>query len=342
MAVFQNFAKGALEGGGDITPILVDPKETNGTGLTNGSILHVDDKIYVNIRHVEYTMFHSEKVKYAHPWGPVVYLHPENDWRLKTNNFLGVIDDDFCDWKYYSKVDTSQHDVDPLWDFVGLEDARLVKWDDKLFLTGVRRDTTKNGVGRMELSEIVEEDGKFKEISRQRVPIPGEEAPDTGESYCEKNWMPVVDQPYTWVKWCNPVEVVRYDPETKLTTTVYHGGNKVLYVDFDFRGGSQVIPYKDGYFALCHCTNLFKTETGKKNCTYRHRVIVFDKEWNVTRYTAEFDFNGGHIEFSCGMTYKEGNYLITYGYQDNTSFLLKVPEDYMDKFIEENSEYVRK
>ena len=343
MGYFEKFAKSTIENGGDLIPMIIDSEYTNGLGITNGSIYPMGDKIYVKIRHVEYCLYVSEKVKYPHPWGPIVYLHPEDDWKLRTNNYLGVLTDDHQDFKYYSKVDTSKNDVESLWDFVGLEDARIVYWDDKMFLTGVRRDTTKNGVGRMELVEVVEENKQFKEISRQRIPIPGEEIPDTGDSYCEKNWMPVVDQPYTWVKWCNPVEVVRYNPETKLTEQIYHGGDeKTLPINFDFRGGSQVIPYKDGQrFAITHLTNLYKSETGRKNCTYRHRFIVFDDDWNVVRYSDEFDFIDGVIEFSCGMCLHEGKYMIPFGYQDNTSFLLKVPQEYLYKWIEENSDYVK-
>lgn len=332
--MIENYSKKAIESGGDITPLLIDSNCTNGTGITNGSIIEINDKIYVNIRHVEYTLYHAEKVKYAHPWGAVAYLHPEDDWKLRTNNYLGVVNSTFDDLEYYSKVDTSTFDKPPLWDFVGLEDARLCYWDEKLFLCGVRRDTTTNGVGRMELSEIVEENGQFKEISRTRIPIPGEEIPDTGSSYCEKNWMPVVDLPYTFVKWCNPVEVVRFDPTTGVTTQVHHGGEDILPVNFDFRGGSQVIPYKEDYrIALCHVTNLFTTETGKKNCTYRHRFVVFNKDWKIIKYTDEFDFTGGHIEFSCGMCKYKNEYLIPYGYQDNTSFLLRVPEKFFEEFI---------
>lgn len=33
----------------------------------------------------------------------------------------------------YSTVDTTKLDVPPLWEFVGLEDCRLVFWDNKLF-----------------------------------------------------------------------------------------------------------------------------------------------------------------------------------------------------------------
>lgn len=327
--MIDNFAKLCIENGGDITPLLIDSQNTNGTGLTNCSIFSDDDRLYVNLRHVEYTLYHSEKVKFAHPWGPVVYVHPEDDWKLRTNNFLGVINDNLDDFNFYSKVDTSQLDQTPLWDFVGLEDARVVKWNNKLYLSGVRRDTTTNGEGRMELSEVVlQSDNTFKEISRERIPIP-----IPGPSYCEKNWMPIIDMPYHYVKWCNPTEVVKYDPETNTSETVFLGSN-LMDIKFDFRGGSQVIPYKDKYrIALCHVTNLFKSESGRKNCTYRHRFIIWDDEWNVVSYTDEFDFVGGHVEFSCGACFHKDKFLITFGFQDNTSFLLTVTPEYLEKFL---------
>ena len=74
-------------------------------------------------------------------------------------------------------IDTSLLDQEPKWEFVGLEDARIVIWDGKTYLCGVRRDTTTNGEGRMELSEIV--DGK--EVNRYRI------EPPNGHTYCEKN-----------------------------------------------------------------------------------------------------------------------------------------------------------
>ena len=54
----------------------------------------------------------------------------------------------------YHKIDTSKLDVTPIWKFIGLEDGRIVNWDDKYYAIGVRRDTTTNGQGRMEFSEF--------------------------------------------------------------------------------------------------------------------------------------------------------------------------------------------
>jgi hypothetical protein len=68
----------------------------------------------------------------------------------------------------------------------------------------------------MELSELDIIDDKVVEVFRKRIPPPNDP-----NSYCEKNWMPVIDQEYTYVKWCNPTEVVQVDPEaiTSKTTT---------------------------------------------------------------------------------------------------------------------------
>jgi len=53
---------------------------------------------------------------------------------------------------HHTKVDTSALDVTPMWEFVGEEDCRVVQWLGDYYLVGVRRDTTTNGVGRMEYS----------------------------------------------------------------------------------------------------------------------------------------------------------------------------------------------
>ena len=52
------------------------------------------------------------------------------------------------------KTNTAGLDKKPRWTFIGLEDARLQFWNNELYQTGVRRDTTRNGEGRMELSTI--------------------------------------------------------------------------------------------------------------------------------------------------------------------------------------------
>lgn len=319
--------KSIVDAGGSLHPLIIPAEMTNGTGLMNPSVYVNNGKLMCNIRHVNYTLYHSEVKKFQHRYGPLQYLHPENDRHLRTWNYLATLNPD-CSVRTVAKVDTSLLDVEPIWEFVGLEDARLFNWNDRLYLSGVRRDTTTNGQGRMELSEIQGREDWAKELTRQRIPAPG-----ANNTYCEKNWMPVLDQPFHYVKWSNPTEVVRYEPDTKTTHTVHLAESTYIPNLPDFRGSSQVIPYGDYYLALTHEVDLTKHETGEKDAVYLHRFLVWDRDWNLIKYTDSFNFLRGDIEFCCGAAWWQGDLLISFGFQDNAAFILRMPKTALDQLI---------
>ena len=306
------FAKKVLEDGGDIKPLIIDSKDTNGTAIFNPSVYNDDGKLICNVRHCQYTLYHNRK--YEHDEGPLVYLHPDDDRTLTTNNYLCNLNDDLSIESYY-KVNTSKLDKKPLWDFVGLEDGRVVRWDDKLYLTGVRRDTTYNGQGRMELSEIK----KKKEVSRFRIPAIDE------KSYCEKNWMPIIDMPYHYVKWANPTEVVKVDPK-KQTCEVVIQQEESLPTPRDLRGGTHVIPWEHGYICVIHEVDMISSVAGKKDAMYPHRFVGFDKDFKINYLSKEFYFMGADIEFATGMCEYNGDFLISFGFSDNAAFILRCPK----------------
>jgi len=326
----ENFANIIVNNGGSIKPLIINSNQTNGTGLFNPSVYVDDDKIYINIRHCQYTLYHSENNLYEHPYGPLVYFNPENDITLTTTNYFGELNDNL-DLKYVHKVDTSKLDIKPVWEFIGLEDARIVKWDNKFYLCGVRRDTKPNGEGRMELSELEVTNNHVKEVSRFRIP-----APHPNDSYCEKNWMPIIDKPFHFLKWSNPVQIVKVDPEKNSCETVFLSNDR--HFQIDQRGGGQVIPYKDGYLSLIHETSLYETESGKKNGTYRHRFIHWNKDWVPVRVSPIFNFMNAKIEFAAGLArMKDGSILITFGFQDNAAYILRCPEKVLEDVL--NNEY---
>lgn len=319
-------AKYVITNGGSLHPLIIPASETNGTGLMNPSVYVDNGKVIMNLRHCQYTIYHAEKGIFEHNYGPLVYLNPENDITLTTKNFFCELDEKMNIIKS-TKVDTSKLDVKPIWEFIGLEDARVVRWNGKLYLCGVRRDTTTNGVGRMELSEIEVTADSVKEISRVRIDAP---APNT--SYCEKNWMPILDKPYHFIKWTNPTEVVKADPVTGACETIIL---QELNADYsgNIRGGSQVISWEDGYLCLNHITYLFKSELQRKNARYRHVFTKFDKDFKIQKVSKEFSFLEGEIEFACGMAQLNDDLLITFGFQDNASFLLKTPKKIVENLL---------
>jgi hypothetical protein len=322
----MHFAKIALDNGGSIHPLIIPSYLTNGTGLMNPSIYNDNGKLMVNLRHVNYTFYHSEKKTFQHQWGPLTYVHPENDMHLRTTNYYLELDDSLKITRV-NKIDTSELDKEPLWDFVGLEDARLFRWGGDLYISGVRRDTTTNGQGRMELSKIIVGEDYVKEVSRVRI-----EPPKDPNSYCEKNWMPIPDMDWHYVKWSNPTEVVKVNPTAGTSETI--ALTQMVDIPRDVRGGSHVLPLGDNYyFALTHEVDLFKSEVGRKDGLYRHRFLVWDKNWQIQGFSKDFSFMDAHVEFCTGMCYYKGDLLMTFGFQDNAAYVLRVSPQVVEDFI---------
>jgi hypothetical protein len=197
-------------------------------------------------------------------------------------------------------------------------------------MTGVRRDLDTVGTGRMELSEIEISESGVKEVAQHRIPAPGND-----DSYCEKNWMPILDMPFHYVKWTNGTEIVKYDIQTNTTTTVKSVNWKDLGC-VDLRGGSQVIPLGDYHFCLNHETFLFQSEQNRKDGIYKHRFTVWDKDWNIIKVSPQFSFLNAEIEFAVGMCEYGDDYLMTFGFQDNAAYLLRVSQKFVQDFIFNN------
>lgn len=327
--MINDFVKRVLDKGGEIHPLIIPASQTNGLGLMNPSIINDNGVLRGVLRQVNYTLYHSEKKTFNHQYGPLQYIHPEDDLHLRTWNWYFELDHHLRITRY-NKIDTSKFDTyEPQWDFVGLEDARIVRWKDDLWLTGVRRDTTPNGVGRMELSKIDVQYNYVTETERYRI-----EHPDNPEAYCEKNWMPFIDHPMHYMKWSNPAEVVKANPEEG-TSEFIHRSSYKANITIDPRGGSQILKMGDYYVGITHDVDLFNSPLGRKDGVYSHRILLWDKNFNVIKFSDKFWFLGGHIEFCVGMCFYEESFLMTFGFQDNAAYVLKVPQDVFMSFLNE-------
>jgi hypothetical protein len=72
---------------------------------------------------------------------------------------------------------------------------------------------------------------------------------------------------------------------------------------------------------------------GQKNAVYRHRFIYWDKDWKIKKYSVPFSFMDAFIEFCCGADFYKDNLLISFGYQDNCAYVLKMPIDLIDPLL---------
>ena len=331
----MNLVHKSVSQGGKLAPLILPHSLTSGMGLMNPSIFIDDDgDILVNIRHVNYTLYHSEHdQRFFSPWGPLSYLHPEKDQRLVTTNYLCRLDKDL-NIINYTEVDYSKLNVPPIWEFVGEEDCRITQWDGDYYLIGVRRDTTINGQGRMEYSkiELNKTNWTAKEVQRVRIPPPVDV-----NSYCEKNWMPILDMPYHFVKWAMPTEVVKANPDKAECEQVLTRSTPT--VPIDQRGGTNIVSWGDYYIAFTHEVKLWRNYLEQKDSIYRHRMIVWDKEFNFVGLSNSFAFLDTPIEFCVGAAVRNGKLLLSFGVQDNAAFVLEVPKKVVNGLVTEAMAY---
>lgn len=320
--------------GGKLAPLVISNGLHSGTGLMNPSVfVDKDGDILVNLRHVNYTLCHSENTQqFPNRWGPLSYLHPENDQTLRTENYICRLDKDLSMINSGHVKMLNLHE--PIWTFIGLEDARLVNWDDKYYLVGVRRDTTTDGQGRMEYShiDINKNTWEITETKRVRIPTPGEDG-----SYCEKNWVPVLDKPYHFIKWTYPVEVVVADPNEPKCEQLFV--RECLVPPMDQRGGSQLVRWGNVYISITHDVVLFKNYLVQKDAVYRHRLLVWDDQLNLVGMSKQFSFLDANIEFVTGAAVLNDNLLISFGFQDNAAFILQTPKNVVEDLIVEALSY---
>ncbi len=330
----RNLAEEILEYGGDISPILINSRDADGWSQTNPSVIVLNDEILVNLRCVEYSLIHSDKgQKFWSRWGPLTYSHSENLMALRTFNVLCKLNPETLLVEKFARIDTSKLDTPPIWTFHGLEDCRLAKWDGRLYGIGVRRDVNDNGEGRMQYQEIYydfENEPYAIEVSRNRI-----EPPFNAQTYCEKNWMPILDKPHHFVKWTNPTEIVKADLNTNKSEQI-HLGEKIIPIGNDLRGGSQVIRWRDGWLTITHeYTPVYhNNELGYKDAFYFSRFIHWDSDWNIVATSKDFSFLDGRIEFVAGMDHLNDEFVvITFGFCDCSAYIVKMPKSLIEKML---------
>jgi hypothetical protein len=313
---------------GKLFPLIIDSNFTNGTGTMNPTVYNDNGVLLCNIRNVNYILYHSEKKIFNHYYGPLQYLQPEKNKFLKTINYLCELDDEY-NISNVNKIDTSKLDKPPIWEFVGLEDVRLVRWNSKLYITGVRRDTTEYGQGRMELSLIE----NYKEVERIRIPSTYDDS-----SYCEKNWMPILDRPFEYIKWSDPTEIVKIENGKTIIT---HLSDFQFTKSSNFRGGSQVIPInvknRKFYFSIVHEVFFIPNPQQQKDGKYIHYILIWDENFSMLSVEGPFTFMNGDIEFCCGACLHNNQVLISFGFQDNSAFLLSIDQSIFFELVLKNA-----
>lgn len=287
----------------------------------NPSIAFDGNRLLFSVRGVNYIFYNSRRFPVL---GDQLTVYINNDNALKSTNFIGILDPDTLKVKDCVMIHTDNFDTEPLWEFQGLEDGRLLSWNNKLYLSGDRRDTDTEGTGRIELSGIEYPDGKHKarEISRTRISIPA-------DSYCEKNWMPFTDKPGKWMRDITKNEIIDFNNVTR-NTNLYDLDNSGIVKEksqFPLRGSSQLVLSGANYYGIAHDCSLecYNDKTNARNGIYRHFIIETDTEGKITDCSRPFTFSNGdfNVEFCCGLAFKDDFGYISFSENDSIPVVMK-------------------
>lgn len=289
----------------------------------NPSVCVHNNSIITNIRGVNYFLWSDEHNRFNSVNGPYCYITDSDRgvWKQISENYIGVNGE-------FKKIDSESPDR---WSFVGVEDIRLVSWNNTLYSIAGRRDYWSNGEGRVVMAEICL-DGRYENEKILEYEY---------SNFCEKNWVPIEDMPYHFIRWVNPTQIIKADPETGNCQLVlekeFPPHEYKSYCDMQMRGSTQVIRVDDYYVTIIHLCRLEINEKDEKcNVEYPHQLLVWDSDWNVVYLSKPFSFANFKVEFTNGMCYQDGTFYVSFALQDNMAFLLSIDKDSVRNFFENN------
>ncbi len=139
----------------------------------------------------------------------------------------------------------------------------------------------------------------------------------------QKNWMPVIgSDPMMFVDRCSPLRLRTFDTRTGECSVVDPG--VVIPIAAPFRGGSQLVPWGDGYLAVVH--EVAGDHTGRR--TYLHRFVAFDQDCCPTACTDQFWIVRRGVEFCAGLrAVSPDSLVISFGSDDRSAWLASVAPD---------------
>ena len=280
-------------------------------------------KHYLNTRFVNYWMYPSGYYRFHNP-----------DLVIENRNYLSELNPETLEPTDFREMDERtiygpdgsplvppKRDKRPF--SVGLEDVRLFSgFDSKVRFIATNVEYSPALKNRMVVGTYDLGTCSYRDC---RVVVP----PDAG-SWCEKNWIPVVDSEtleerfiYKW----SPMEIGRIDPSTnQLQIILRHEVRPWIFSRL--RGSTtfvdSVLPEEHGKYliGLAH----FSEEHSPRH--YYHLLVLLEKNTlKPVRYSRVFYFEKLSIEFCIGMTVRGGNYVFWVSRFDRDPICLEVGID---------------
>jgi hypothetical protein len=240
-----------------------------------------------------------------------------DEWRASpwTSNFAARVD---SNWKLVEPQRVRPH-PHPMWNH--LEDLRLFLWQGRLHATAGSWIPTRVEAGFQQV---------LLELSDDASEIVGAK-PQPKAARCEKNWMPCVDGDRLRLVYAVDPLVVLADGEQPpvLAKPIEYG---MLH------GGSQLVPWRDGWLALVHRqarddeghNHAWNTFWSPSPWFYLHHFARFDAALTRVEISRPFFLHTPGVEFCSGLAWWQNNLVAAFGVVDKTAWLAEILPETVD------------
>lgn len=321
----NSFTRFVTDKGGSIMDIIYPTKLLEGNYCScNTTCAWYNNELVLNSRLVNYRKaYQSDEVMFMDDWRlSQTYFFTEKGFTSR--NIMSKITNDrlhdIRECKYPKSIVEGSY-------YHGLEDCRLVVWDNKLYAYGTRWDRLKDK-GCICIYELNEYMQPMNEII----------VPPQSENGCEKNWGAVCDKPFTFVYCNNPLQVIEVYKDG--SCNLIKNEPKDESITEPIKGSTQLVRYSDDeYVSLVH-SNLFYSEGNTKHTDYVTAFVFYDNDLNITRRSKWFVFNSQMCEFTCGLAVVNDRVFITYSQLDCTSQLIATDKQTIELFMQQEEDSI--
>lgn len=295
----------------DINLLKLNPDDLGDhLNILNPSICYHQNKLYISIRCVNYVVIKNNNQTLYKIQKNNNIINPTNDNPVSTLNLLATLDDDLniIDTKiieYNRNLFTHKTSV------IGIEDIRLISYDDDLYYIGNNRETTETNIPKMILGSI-----KNNNI----IQLHG-----INDNECQKNWSPFIhNNKLLFVYSFYPLIILRPNIGTGLCSIIKKQNYNLNLSSF--RGGSQGIWIDEFLYFFIH------EVTYENHRTYYHRVVKMNNDLDIVDISIPFYLEDWGIEYISGGYYnkKQNTIYISWGKNDNKACLSEITKQQLD------------
>ena len=220
---------------------------------------------------------------------------------IRTRNHVLEMDEGWKPVKSTEMIDAPGMSARKLGFVEGYEDCRL--WHDggRFYASCTARDAPDSD-NRCEMAILTLDGWRVTRVDPVR---------DYEYDKPQKNWMPVVGRPGTFVYGCDPTVMV--ERSASGTVETHRSAPPACLVEL--RGGSQVVPFGDGWLAVTH------EVAWCPHRVYLHRFVRLDAEFRVTAWSEPFYWQKIGIEFCAGLARDGARLVASFGVDDASAHM---------------------